>query len=54
MPFLDDDPRLFPRTIVASRPMSENLTGNWRTLRPAINAAECTGCLICWKVCPEA
>jgi 2-oxoacid:acceptor oxidoreductase delta subunit (pyruvate/2-ketoisovalerate family) len=34
--------------------MEENLTGNWRSLRPVIDAARCTGCLICWKFCPEA
>lgn len=54
MPELNEDPLAFPRTIVSGRSMSENLTGNWRSLRPLIDAARCTGCLICWKFCPEA
>lgn len=43
-----------PVRIVSSRPMSENKTGDWRSQRPAIDATRCTGCLICWKFCPEA
>ncbi len=54
MPRLDQDPFLLPATIVSDRPMSENLTGNWRNLRPVIEEARCTGCLLCWKYCPEA
>ena len=38
----------------ADRPQRENLTGNWRSLRPAIDALRCTRCLLCWKFCPEA
>ena len=54
MPLLKGDPKSFPRIIVSTRSMAENKTGNWRTLRPLIDAAKCTGCLICWKFCPEA
>lgn len=54
MPLLDEDPRAYPRVMVSTRSMDENLTGNWRTLRPIIDAKACTGCLICWKLCPEA
>ncbi len=54
MPVLDDDPRSFPRVIASTRSMDENMTGNWRTLRPVIDSEKCTGCLICWKFCPEA
>ena len=54
MPELSRDPLQFPETIVSDRSMAENLTGNWRSLRPVIDAARCTGCLICWKFCPEA
>ena len=54
MPLLDDDPKAYPRVIVSPRSMDENLTGNWRTLRPVIHSEKCTGCLICWKFCPEA
>lgn len=43
-----------PRVIVSDRLMTRNLTGDWRSLRPVIEASLCTGCLICWKYCPEA
>lgn len=54
MPLLTDDPKAFPRVIVSPRSMEENRTGNWRTLRPVIHDEKCTGCNICWKLCPEA
>lgn len=54
MPRLNDGALDFPQVIVADRSMAENKTGNWRTMRPTIDAAKCTGCLICWKFCPEA
>ena len=54
MPELEPQGLSYPRTIVSGRSMSENATGNWRTLRPVIDPARCTGCLICWKFCPEA
>ena len=40
-------------------PMAWILTGSgskgaaWRTQRPVLDLAKCTGCLICWKFCPE-
>jgi len=54
MPLLDDDARFLPRVILSTRRMSENKTGNWRTMRPIIDRHICTGCQICWKYCPEA
>lgn len=54
MPRLEDGSLDYPQVIVSDRSMRENLTGNWRSLRPAIDAARCTGCLLCWKFCPEA
>lgn len=54
MPWLESDPLVLPQEIVSDRSMAENLTGNWRSLKPAIEASRCTGCLICWKYCPEA
>lgn len=54
MPLLDEDPRAYPRVMISTRSMDENLTGNWRTLRPVIDDKACTGCNICWKLCPEA
>lgn len=26
---------------------------SWRTQRPALDVEKCTGCMICWKLCPE-
>lgn len=54
MPRLDADPSALPRTLPADRSMAENKTANWRSLRPGIEADRCTGCLLCWKFCPEA
>jgi 2-oxoacid:acceptor oxidoreductase delta subunit (pyruvate/2-ketoisovalerate family) len=54
MPRLDCDPKSLPQVLNGDRSMSENLTGNWRSIRPVIDEARCTGCLICWKFCPEA
>ena len=30
------------------------ITGTWRTLRPVRDLDQCTQCLICWIVCPDA
>ncbi|MBI5630702.1 MAG: 4Fe-4S binding protein [Elusimicrobia bacterium] len=54
MPFLEGDPKSFPRVIISDGSMADNHTGNWRTMRPVIHAESCTGCQICWKYCPEA
>lgn len=54
MPRLADGASGLPRVIVSDRSMAENKTGNWRSLRPRIDAGRCTGCLLCWKFCPEA
>ena len=43
-----------PVIAVGSRSMSENHTGDWRSQKPVIDAGKCTGCLICWKFCPES
>lgn len=53
MPKLEEDARSAPQTIVSDRSMSENRTGNWRSMRPLIDSGRCTGCLLCWKFCPE-
>jgi 2-oxoacid:acceptor oxidoreductase delta subunit (pyruvate/2-ketoisovalerate family) len=34
--------------------MLVNKTGGWRSSRPVIDEERCTGCLICWKYCPDA
>ena len=28
-------------------------TGSWRTMRPVIDMARCTHCMICWIFCPD-
>ncbi len=28
-------------------------TGNWRTMRPIIDAEKCINCNTCWKFCPD-
>jgi 2-oxoacid:acceptor oxidoreductase delta subunit (pyruvate/2-ketoisovalerate family) len=43
-----------PVVRTSTRSMSENLTGNWRTLVPRLHAEKCTGCMLCWKFCPDA
>ncbi len=30
------------------------VTGTWRTMRPVRDLEQCTQCLICWIVCPDA
>src|SRR4030042_6897988 len=30
------------------------ITGTWRTMRPIRDLEQCTQCLICWIVCPDA
>ena len=30
-----------------------NSRADWRTFRPVVEAAKCTGCQICWTFCPE-
>jgi pyruvate ferredoxin oxidoreductase delta subunit len=32
---------------------SRNKTGGWRAFRPNTNRDACTGCGLCWTVCPE-
>ena len=29
-------------------------TGTWRSMRPVRDMEQCTQCLICWIVCPDA
>lgn len=26
---------------------------SWRTMRPVLISAKCTGCMVCWKFCPD-
>lgn len=54
MPELKEDPFLTPPIIAGGRKMSANKTGHWRSARPVIHDDKCTGCMLCWKYCPEA
>ncbi|MEK6544413.1 MAG: 4Fe-4S binding protein [Elusimicrobiota bacterium] len=54
MPRLEGDPNQFEAIKLSTRSMSEVHTGNWRSLKPAIDHSKCTNCMICWKYCPEA
>jgi len=47
-------PETMPVTLVGHGSTKDNRTAAWRNVRPAIKLAECTGCLICWKFCPDA
>ncbi|MBI4201273.1 MAG: 4Fe-4S binding protein [Chloroflexi bacterium] len=29
-------------------------TGGWRALRPVVDMARCTHCMICWVFCPDS
>lgn len=54
MPRLESDPCAFPPVLLGERSMAANRTGDWRSQRPRLDRERCTGCLICWKFCPEA
>ena len=43
-----------PPMAMSLRSMAANPAGSWRNLRPVIAVAACTGCMICWKFCPDA
>ncbi|MFZ3072033.1 MAG: 4Fe-4S binding protein [Thermodesulfobacteriota bacterium] len=30
------------------------VTGGWRKMRPVLDKAKCTNCLICWVMCPDS
>jgi pyruvate ferredoxin oxidoreductase delta subunit len=30
------------------------ITGTWRSMRPVRDLEQCTQCLLCWIVCPDA
>lgn len=40
--------------VLESNGSTSNLkTGAWRSMRPATDYEKCTGCGICWSLCPE-
>ena len=53
MPRIEKDPSQEPLVHISDKSMSENKTGAWRSIRPEVDREKCTGCLICWKFCPE-
>ena len=38
---------------VTSGSMLCNKTSGWRYVKPLIDYDRCTGCMLCWKYCPE-
>ena len=42
-----------PPMAMSLRSMGANLTGAWRNIRPMVDGDKCTGCMICWKFCPD-
>jgi 2-oxoacid:acceptor oxidoreductase delta subunit (pyruvate/2-ketoisovalerate family) len=46
--------RDMPMNAMSLGMMSWNKTGSWRNLRPVIDYEKCTGCMLCWKFCPDA
>lgn len=33
--------------------MTVNKTADWRNITPVIDYGKCSGCMICWKFCPD-
>lgn len=46
--------RDMPPCAISIDDMRHNETGSWRNFKPVLCRDKCTGCLICWKFCPEA
>ncbi|MBN2104791.1 4Fe-4S binding protein [bacterium] len=42
-----------PDMPVSMGSMHINKTASWRSIRPILDPAKCTRCMICWKYCPE-
>lgn len=45
--------RGIPQGAVCWKPAVEYKTGSWKTLKPVLDEAKCTKCLLCWVYCPE-
>ena len=43
-----------PTPLSAPTVGSAGKTGTWRTFRPEVDYAKCTGCALCWMFCPDA
>ena len=44
----------YPELSMSSADTTYNKTGEWRVMRPTIDAAKCSRCGVCWKFCPDA
>jgi 2-oxoacid:acceptor oxidoreductase delta subunit (pyruvate/2-ketoisovalerate family) len=42
-----------PEMPVTIGKMSVYTTAHWRNIAPVINREKCSGCMICWKFCPD-
>jgi len=42
-----------PYSVVSLSDTRSNKTGGWSSLRPVLDKKKCTGCMLCWKYCPE-
>ena len=42
-----------PPMAVTLGSMRVNKTAAWRNIKPVINYKKCSGCMICWKYCPD-
>jgi 2-oxoacid:acceptor oxidoreductase delta subunit (pyruvate/2-ketoisovalerate family) len=43
----------YPELSMSSTDTTYNKTGEWRVMRPAVDAARCSRCGVCWKFCPD-
>lgn len=42
-----------PEMPVTTGSMAVNKTAGWRNIKPVIDYSKCSGCMICWKFCPD-
>ncbi len=42
-----------PLLAVTIGDMTLNKTHDWRSIRPVIDLGLCSGCMLCWKFCPD-
>ncbi|MEA3328433.1 MAG: 4Fe-4S binding protein [Candidatus Omnitrophota bacterium] len=43
-----------PYLVVSLSNTRSNKTGSWMSTRPVVDREKCTGCMLCWKFCPES
>ncbi len=42
-----------PPLAVTIGDMTINKTHDWRSIRPVVDPELCSGCMLCWKYCPD-